>query len=543
MRKKYRFFIVSVSLCIIMSVGLPQIHAVNQNQNSVFFLIDVSGSMKGTKINGVKKAIQAIITALPTGVDAGVIIFNRKATLLVPLTNNRQLLLQAVSNLEANGETALFDAVKLGLENSTHKASSRIILLTDGEDTVSKESANSLLTALALRGIPVDSIGLQTTSQQDETLQSISDSSSGVFYPSSEVDKLIDVYKKSLATVLKPTVVPPTPPTPPTPSTPSKYAGINLGFLPYLISFSMFFITFFFLILVRKILIDRRYQQARWGALETHNSQKVSYQDHVKISKKRGVGALYPRFTHWIESRLEIIHSDASFEKVVKLLCVLFIVIVFFGWFIFSNVFVAIIGAILLTPFLFTKYVKKKHRNQVRLFAEELPDLLNIVASALRSGLTLQQGLEAFSMGNKGEVARQVRRASSEIQMGSSVEDALMSIALRMDNEDLKWTVTALSIQRNVGGSLATILGTTYTTVKERAEIRREVRTLSAEGKLSAYILMALPIGIFSFLFLSKREYVSFFWSEPIGFVLLGAISSALTVGWVWIKRIVEIKI
>ena len=537
MRKKYRSFIVSVFLCIIMNVGLPQIHAANQNQNSVLFLIDVSGSMKGTKINGVKKAIQAIITALPTSVETGIIIFSRKATLLVPLTNNRQPLLLAVSNLEANGETALFDAVKLGLESSSFTAKSRIILLTDGEDTVSKESAGNLFTALALRGIPVDSIGLQTTSQQSNTLQSISDSSGGVFYPLSEIDKLVEVYKKSLTTILKPTFVPLTT------ASSSENASTNWLFIPYLITFSMFFITFFFLVLVRKILIDRRYRQARWGALETHISQKVSYQNLVKISRNIDVSALNPRFTHWINSRLEIIHSDASFERVVKFLSVLFIVIFFFGWFIFSNLFVAFITAILLPPFLFTKYVKRRHKRQIRLFAEELPDLLNIVASALRSGLTLQQGLEAFSLENKGEVARQIRRASSEIQMGSTVEDALMSIAVRMNNEDLKWTVTALSIQRNVGGSLATILGTTYTTVKERAEIRREVRTLSAEGKLSAYILMALPIGIFSFLFLTKREYVSIFWTEPVGFLLLGVIASALSIGWLWIKAIIEIKI
>ena len=520
-----------------MIAGLPQIHAVEHNKNSIYFLIDVSGSMKGTKINAVKNAITAIITALPTSADAGIIIFSRKATLLVPLTGNRQLLLQEVSNLKAQGETALFDAVKLGLESAPQTAKSRIILLTDGEDTVSKESAGNLLTALALRGIPVDSIGLQTTSQQGKTLQSISDSSNGVFYPLSEVSKLIEVYQKSLTTVLKPNLIPSTT------TTSFEKTGTNWRFIPYLISFSMFSLTFLFLLLIRKILREKRNRQARWGALETHTIQKVSIQHITKIRKNINFEALPPRFIQWINSRLELIHSEASFERVVKFLCVLSIVIFFLGWSIFSNVFVAIIMAILLTPFLFAKYVKRRHKKQIRLFADELPDLLNIVASALRSGLTLQQGLEAFTLENKGEVARQIRRASSEIQMGTTVEDALMSIAVRMNNDDLKWTVTALSIQKNVGGSLATILGTTYTTVKERAEIRREVRTLSAEGKLSAYILMALPIGIFSFLFLTKREYVRIFWTEAVGFLLLGVIALALSIGWLWIKKIIEIKI
>ena len=537
MRKKYRFFILSLFLGIIMSAGLPHIHAVEYNKNSIFFLIDVSGSMKGTKINAVKNAITSIITVLPTNVDAGIIIFSRKATLLVPLTKNRRPLLQAVINLKVQGETALFDAVKLGLESAPQTGKSRIILLTDGEDTVSKESAGNLLTTLALRGIPVDSIGLQTTSQQGKTLQSISDSSDGVFYPLSEVSKLIEVYQKSLTTILKPTL------TPSTATAPIEYTGTNWRFIPYFISLSMFFLTFFFLLLIRKILRDKRNRRNRWGALETHTIQKVSNKHIAKIRKNINFDALPPRLIRWINSRLELIHSEASFERVVKILCILSISLFFLGWSIFSNVFVASIMAILLTPYLFAKYVKRRHKKQIRLFAEELPDLLNIVASALRSGLTLQQGLEAFTLDNKGEVARQIRRATSEIQMGTTVENALMSIAVRMNNEDLKWTVTALSIQRNVGGSLATILGTTYTTVKGRAEIRREVRTLSAEGKLSAYILMALPIGIFSFLFLTKREYVRIFWTEAVGLLLLGVIALALSIGWLWIKKIIEIKI
>ena len=326
-------------------------------------------------------------------------------------------------------------------------------------------------------------------------------------------------------------------------TTPFEYIGTDWRYTPYLISLLMFFVTFLILILVRKTLLDKRYRQARWGALEIHNFRKISDQNIAKIRKNISIDVLFPKFTYWVNSRLELIHSDTPFERVVKFLWVLFVVIFFVGWFIFSNLFVALIVAIFLTPFLFAKYVKRTHKKHIRLFADELPNLLNIVASALRSGLTLQQGLEAFSLENKGEVARQIRRASSEIQMGSTVEDALMSIAVRMNNEDLKWTVTAISIQRNVGGSLATILGTTYTTVKERAEIRREVRTLSAEGKLSAYILMALPIGIFSFLFLTKRDYVSIFWTEVTGFLLLGVIVLALSVGWLWIKKIIEIKI
>ena len=176
-------------------------------------------------------------------------------------------------------------------------------------------------------------------------------------------------------------------------------------------------------------------------------------------------------------------------------------------------------------------------------FAMELPELLNILASALRAGLTLQQGLEAYASDSKSEVSREIRRAIGEIRVGTAIDEALMGVAKRMQSEDLEWAVTALSIQRIVGGSMATILTTTYETVKARSEIRREVRTLAAEGKLSAYVLMALPIGIFLFLLLTRREYVSAFWTNPLGYVLMAFVGTAMTFGWIWMKKIVEIKI
>ena len=158
------------------------------------------------------------------------------------------------------------------------------------------------------------------------------------------------------------------------------------------------------------------------------------------------------------------------------------------------SLFLAFILTSVLVPIGFNTVIKNVRTKQKQKFAEELPELLNILASALRAGLSLPQGLEAYSSDTKGEVAREIRRTISEIRVGTPIDEALMGVAERMESEDLRWAVTALSIQRVVGGSMATILTTTFETVKARAEIRREVKTLSAEGKLSAYGLIALPI-------------------------------------------------
>ena len=91
-----------------------------------------------------------------------------------------------------------------------------------------------------------------------------------------------------------------------------------------------------------------------------------------------------------------------------------------------------------------------------------------------------------------------------------------------MHSEDLRWTVLALGIQREVGGNLSNILETAAGTIKGRAELRREVRTLSAEGRLSGYVLAALPVGLFLYMLVANREYVSFFWTNVLGYFALG---------------------
>lgn len=532
------FVLVGAMVCLSISPGL----AVDPNQKSIEFLIDTSGSMRGEKITGVKKAVQSIIESIPPEIQVGVITFSSKAKVLVPLTTDRKILLEAISNLQANGETAIFDAVKLGIDSLLSLADSRVILLTDGEDTVSKESLKTLRETLSLKQIPVDSIGLQTNEKQGQTLNSISTISGGNFYPLQSIDQLIAAYQKSLETVLAPTPIA-TPTVSPTAiEYDSKFLGFDWRLAPYIIAGQLFFIVLFLFLIIRKINSINRIRKKRWLFLEKYEVRKLK-STTLRLTQGLNYDAIPPRIQKWIKVRLELVHAEITFERVIKLLVLLYIVLSFLLLFILKNfVFAAILGAIL-TPFIFDRYIQGVHKKHIRLFAEELPDFLNIAASALRAGLTFAQGLEAFSLENNGEVARQIRRATTEIQMGSTIEDALMDVAIRMNNEDLKWTVTALSIQRNVGGSLATILSTTFTTVKERAEIKREVRTLSAEGKLSAYILMALPVGIFFFLFLTKREYVSIFWSEFAGILLLGIIATALTLGWIWIKKIIEIKI
>ena len=166
-----------------------------------------------------------------------------------------------------------------------------------------------------------------------------------------------------------------------------------------------------------------------------------------------------------------------------------------------------------------------------------------VLASSLRAGLSFAQALDTAISDGKGEIALQFRLALQEVQVGSSLEDALMRAAERMKSEDLKWAVTGLAIQREVGGSLSRILETSAKTIRERAELRREVRTLSAEGRLSAVVLAGLPVVIFLFLMITRPQYISVFWFEPIGNAMLIAMLLLFVGGWVWVNKLVKVRV
>ncbi|MEH6381194.1 MAG: type II secretion system F family protein, partial [Dietzia cercidiphylli] len=114
--------------------------------------------------------------------------------------------------------------------------------------------------------------------------------------------------------------------------------------------------------------------------------------------------------------------------------------------------------------------------------------------------------------------------------------------ARRMGSEDFEWVTQAIAINREVGGNLAEVLDGVGHTIRERNQIRRQVKALAAEGKLSAYVLMALPFGISGFLFMSNPEYISKFTEGLLGYTLIGVSVVLLVVGALWLRKVVNIR-
>jgi tight adherence protein B len=203
---------------------------------------------------------------------------------------------------------------------------------------------------------------------------------------------------------------------------------------------------------------------------------------------------------------------------------------------------VALIGVavVALLPPAIVSFLANRRR---KAFNSTLPDTLQLLASTLRAGYSLMQGVEAVSQEVSEPMGRELRRVVTEARLGRPLEEALEGVAARMESGDFAWAVMAIRIQREVGGNLAELLVTVAETMTERERLRRDVNALTAEGKVSAIVLGILPVGLGLFIYTANPGYMDPLFDKTIGKILLfGSILLAF-VGFWWMKKTIEVDI
>jgi len=212
------------------------------------------------------------------------------------------------------------------------------------------------------------------------------------------------------------------------------------------------------------------------------------------------------------------------------------------GAFLLGNIIVVLLVAVVgsLIPYVWLVRARSQRQNKM---AEQLADVLSILASSLRAGHSFLQALDQVANEIKDPSASEFHRVVSEIRLGRSVDDAMVEMADRIGSEDMRWAVIAVNIQRQVGGNLAEVLDIVATTVRERAYIHRQVRVLSAEGRISIGILSALPFGIFFYLMLVNPEYIGLLFTTNMGRIMLLAGAALMAAGIFVMTRIVRIDV
>jgi tight adherence protein B len=175
-------------------------------------------------------------------------------------------------------------------------------------------------------------------------------------------------------------------------------------------------------------------------------------------------------------------------------------------------------------------------------FADQLDDSLQLMAGSLRAGHSLLRAVDSVSQEAAAPMSEEFSRIVNETRVGRDLNDALDEVAARMGSDDFVWVAQAIAIHREVGGNLAEVLDAVGHTIRERNAIRRQVKALSAEGKLSAVVLMALPFGVTAFISMSNPAYIGRFTESLTGYAMLGVACLMLVVGGLWLKKTVAIK-
>lgn len=175
-------------------------------------------------------------------------------------------------------------------------------------------------------------------------------------------------------------------------------------------------------------------------------------------------------------------------------------------------------------------------------FADQLDDTLQLLAGGLRAGHSLLRAIDAVSGESEAPTSEEFTRIINETRLGRDLGEALNDASERTKSEDFSWVAQAIAIHREVGGNLADVLDQVGQTIRERNQIRRQVKALSAEGKISAIVLMVLPFGLGGILLVISPGYMDPFVESPVGLVLMGVSCVLLTLGALWLRKVVSFK-
>jgi tight adherence protein B len=175
-------------------------------------------------------------------------------------------------------------------------------------------------------------------------------------------------------------------------------------------------------------------------------------------------------------------------------------------------------------------------------FDDQLGDTLQLLSGSLRAGHSILRAIDAAANESQAPTSEEMRRVVSETSLGRDLLVSLNDTADRMKNEDFVWISQAIQINREVGGNLAEVLDQVGETIRERSEIKGHIRSLAAEGKFSAYILMALPVGIVAMLMLVNPGYMDKMVTSLLGWIMIVASIIMMTIGGLWMRKIIDLK-
>jgi tight adherence protein B len=204
---------------------------------------------------------------------------------------------------------------------------------------------------------------------------------------------------------------------------------------------------------------------------------------------------------------------------------------------------IMVFGGLVLGFFLPRFYVKYRQSKRLKDFNGQLGDAINLLANGLRSGYSLLQAMDAVAREMPPPMSEEFQRVVREIGLGLPNERAMNNMLRRIPSDDLDLMITAINVQHEVGGNLAEILETISHTIRERIRIKGEIRVLTAQGMISGYVISFLPLGLGLILYAMNPAYIGAMFQEPCGWAMIATGTISTTIGYIAIRKIVNIEV
>ena len=556
-------------------------------------VLDTSGSMQGSRIAAAKAAALAYSRAVPADVKIGLVTFSDRPKLSIAPTLDRGALAAAIGRVTAGGNTALYDAVLTAvaaIPARTPGAQRQLLILSDGADNTSTASLAAVDRAVTASDIGVDAVGIEVSGQQLGVLRKLTAAGSGQVLPASGLDQLSAAFVQAAQTFSREVAVtfdiPPaldgqtasisatlavgaqsvtatTSVSLPSSTTTSTSGGAANSAIPHLVGWSppLLLLGLSFLGLLGIMLLalwnpqqKKQPRQARLEQLDNYSWAPPAAMPALHGSPPEGAVA-----TAALSVADRLLQSGRARSRIVTdleragmrmrpqewlLLRISAIIVAIAVCTLLSNSLpLGVLAGFALGWLVTFLVVRIKAARRMAAFSDQLPDVLQLIASSLRSGFSLAQALDGVVREGSEPSTSEFGRALAESRLGVILEDALDGVADRMKCRDLSWVVMAVRISHDVGGNLAEVLLTTVHTIRERAQLKRQVRALSAEGRLSAYILVALPIFVAGWFVFVRPQYLRPLYTQPLGIAMLVLAVLGVVVGAWWMSRVVKVEV
>ena len=550
--------------------------------------IDTSGSMlRDEKIEQARSAAAAFVEAAPPETKIGLVTFDNTVQTLLAPTDNRTEITAAIDQIEAvpNGDTALWSGIEHAVQvASTSSGTRSVLVLTDGEnDSDSPSTVQTAVDAITRAGVRVDVVALGDYAAFAGDLNAVAEAGKGQvvgaesaddlaapftaaaealdrvlsvsaevppqFYGDnvevsasvqSPVGRLADQAALSLAELSGPAeeVAGPRPVSAPS-ALGTPFLWVSLGGI---------FAAVAAILAIAAVTVTRQHtRSARVAALiggepiaDAPPPPQLHLRDRAtdlagRVLSSRGLDKTLADRLEWAGLPLRpaewvLLHVFAAVG-----LGILFLALT-------GNAFAALVGVVIgvLGPLAF---LERRGQSRHDEFTSALPETLQMISGGLSAGLTLRQSVEAVAEDGRPPVREEVRRALAQARLGMPLEDALDEVAERMHSKDFSWIVMVMRIQREVGGNLPELLGLVSATLRERDRLRRQVRVLSAEGRISAWVVGLLPIAFITYMLITRPDYLEPLVNDPLGWAMLLGGGTLFVGGIFWLSRLTNLKV